>query len=263
MTIDAYSVTSLKLDMLCGSVSIGTATGFIYERNGESFLVSNWHVFSGRHPGTGQALRRDAAIPDEVCVSVNYPIAHGLGKSKLALPLISTEGVPLWKQHARGQDFDVSVLPLQHLTPVYHLPEPGEENGLSMQVSMDCYILGFPEGIAHQGNLPIWKRASIATEPELPHNELPVFLVDTATRHGMSGSPVLLRSFGTALMEDGTTHTGAGVFTRFIGVYSGRYGADDELAVQLGRVWHRHLIDEIIDDPKSGAYELRPSQRSP
>jgi hypothetical protein len=43
---------------------------------------------------------------------------------------------------------------------------------------------------------------------------------------------------------------------RFIGVYSGRLGGDDEFAAQLGRVWKRQLIDEVIDEGVPGAFEI-------
>lgn len=33
----------------------------------------------------------------------------------------------------------------------------------------------------------------------------------------------------------------------FIGVYSGRIGADDEFKAQLGKVWKKRVIDEIIN----------------
>jgi hypothetical protein len=128
-------------------------------------------------------------------------------------------------------------------------------------IGMDAFILGFPKGIAHQQLLPIWKRGSIATEPEIPReDDLPVFLVDTATREGMSGAPVLLRSFSGYGKADGSSVLGTGPFTRFIGIYSGRFGADDELAVQLGRVWHRSVIDELLANGVPGSYELRHAQ---
>jgi hypothetical protein len=50
---------------------------------------------------------------------------------------------------------------------------------------------------------------------------------------------------------------GAGPFSRFVGVYSGRFKGADELEAQLGRVWHRTVIDEIIAGGVRGSYELR------
>lgn len=179
---------------------------------------------------------------------------------KATFSLEDEHGGPLWIQHQRGQELDLAALPINKLPDdciSYKLPRGDETCEMAALIGMDAFILGFPKGIAHQQLLPIWKRGSIATEPQIPHEGLPVFLLDTATREGMSGAPVLLRSYSGYGKADGSSVLGTGPFTRFIGVYSGRFGADDELAVQLGRVWHRPLIDELLSTGVPGAYELR------
>ena len=115
-------------------------------------------------------------------------------------------------------------------------------------------IDNLPLGLTKQGVFPIWKRGSFASEPKLQADELPIFLIDTATNEGMSGSPVFIRTRG-ALLENGDT-VGDGIHTRFIGVYSGRYG-DDEFKAQLGRAWHRMIIDQVIDERVRGSFALR------
>ena len=128
---------------------------------------------------------------------------------------------------------------------------------MGMRIAMDCFVIGFPKRLAHQRILPIWKRASIATEPDIPHDDLPVFLIDTATREGMSGAPVVLRTSNYISSKTGNMVMGVGAFSRFVGVYSGRFKGDDELEAQLGRVWHRAVIDEIIAGEIHGSYKLR------
>jgi hypothetical protein len=110
-------------------------------------------------------------------------------------------------------------------------------------VGKEVFVLGYPFGqLALRLSLhPIWKRASIATELDYLVEHLPMFLVDTASRSGMSGSPVIYV---------------AGQFQQFVGVYSGRYGADDLNDVQLGRVWRAPLVQEIIDNGVCGTREL-------
>ena len=66
------------------------------------------------------------------------------------------------------------------------------------------------------------------------------FLVDTATRKGMSGSTVFLFRHNNKYLSEKT----------FIGIYSGRIAGSDPneyTKAQLGIVWKRHLIDEIVD----------------
>lgn len=44
------------------------------------------------------------------------------------------------------------------------------------------YVLGYPKGLHGGDDFPVWKRASIASEPDLDIDGLPKVLVDTATR---------------------------------------------------------------------------------
>lgn len=47
--------------------------------------------------------------------------------------------------------------------------------------------------------------------------------------------------------------------TEFMGVYSGRL-FDDENNASLGLVWHRNLIDQLLDGPDSGSRDWQPSR---
>src|SRR6478672_9371274 len=111
---------------------------------------------------------------------------------------------------------------------------------LEIRIGMDVFILGYPFGAKPPG-LPVWKRGSIASEPDLVRQTTGFYLIDTASRPGMSGSPVILRSWTS---PDGRARE---PLNRLIGVYSGRLGADVAEA-QIGMVWHESFIPEIIDD---------------
>lgn len=259
-SIDEHSVTALPLKLLCKGAVIGTATGFFYVLNGHRYLVSNWHVFSGRNTYTGQAIRKDAALPDALRVVIHLSARIGAAQ-EVDFRLYHQDGAPLWWQHMDGQDVDVAVLPCFDDLPqdytAYDIPLKSDASDMAFKIGMDAYILGFPKGIASNQVLPIWKRASIASEPDLPHENRPVVLVDTATREGMSGAPVFLRTFGGYQSTSGNRRMMVGSSTRFIGIYSGRYGAEDEFAAQLGRVWLRENIDEVARHGVPGSYELR------
>lgn len=90
---------------------------------------------------------------------------------------------------------------------------------------------------------PVWTRGSIATEPNLPVDGLPLMLIDARTRHGQSGSPVILHSGRTettvftngSLIADGQEHA------EWLGVYSGRTDNESD----LGRVWHADATRDI------------------
>ena len=125
------------------------------------------------------------------------------------------------------------------------------------EIGSDCFIVGFPLSHPTTRETVVWKRATIATEYELDFNSAACFLVDATTSKGMSGSPVFLRQTGQVRYATGETRMWiGGPETEFVGVYSGRYLSKDGSELSLGYVWKRHLIDEMIDTPTLGSYNL-------
>lgn len=118
-------------------------------------------------------------------------------------------------------------------------------DNLAIQIGMDVFILGYPFGIGYEG-LPVWKRGSIASEPQVLDPRHPYVLIDTASRPGMSGSPVIRRSWNTHMYADGSMAVGQLTATTFFGIYSGRLATTDPLDAQLGLAWPARLIEEII-----------------
>lgn len=116
---------------------------------------------------------------------------------------------------------------------------------------MDVFILGYPFG-SKPPSFPVRKRGSIASEPDLVRLTTGYYLVDTASRPGMSGSPVILRSWSNHILESNMWATGNEQLPidRIIGVYSGRLKLED---AQIGIVWHVDYVDEIIDGAKRDA----------
>src|SRR5260370_15689560 len=110
---------------------------------------------------------------------------------------------------------------------------------------MDVYILGYPFGTAPPG-FPVWKRGSIASEPDLTRIGTGYMLVDTASRPGMSGAPVIRRSWGTHLLEGSAISSDSTPQSKFIDVYSGLLHTKDPTDAQIGMVWPVDDIQEII-----------------
>jgi hypothetical protein len=129
-----------------------------------------------------------------------------------------------------------------------------QESRLPAYAGMDCYVLGYPEGMIGPGWTPNWKRGSIATEPDYDFRNMPGFLIDTATRSGMSGSPVIVRHNGV-FNPSGASHITPdaviGTVSKFVGVYSGRLG-DDEMGVQLRIVWRADVLEDVVTGNTKG-----------
>lgn len=219
------------------------------------FLITNWHVVSGRNSETNECLSPTCAVPNTLVIRLHKQTEF-IEFEQLEVSLFNDEGAPIWLEHPlHGGLIDVVAIPLalpEHLLAldIEQFIEPMNES-TEEAVTDDVFILGFPFGLSAGGIFPIWKRATIASEPALEISGLPKMFVDTASRAGMSGSPVVLfQNRPVTLIRSSPIDPEQKQFSRhrmkLVGVYSGRIGADDtSQRAQLGIVWRRRVIDEI------------------
>lgn len=175
--------------------------------------------------------------------------AHIFEKQQCDIPIRDDDDQPLWLAHP-GRNVDIAVIPLTFTTEQLTILNLNPINilassNLSVQIGMDVFVLGYPFG-AGPPAYPVWKRGSIASEPDLARMTTDYLLVDTASRPGMSGAPVIRRSYGFHLLEDGGVSMEGVPMTKFIGVYSGRLPTKDASEAQIGQVWPAEFIHEII-----------------
>jgi hypothetical protein len=257
---EALSWVPLKLETSANGQELSIATGFFYQHNGRSFLITNFHVVSGRDPNTGSILHSRGMVPDTlilyVATSTTDQASPTMVQWKPRQLSLYTEGdapKPIWTEHPKhGRRFDVVAIPLSGLEETRIKAANAPELGLDpirIYPSMDAFVIGYPRGMSGGGHFPIWKRATIATEPDFDLDGLPRFYIDTATREGMSGSPVYAQEVGYWLPEGETEFDKAsiGKGRRFVGIYSGRLGAEDEFKAQLGIVWKESALIELVE----------------
>src|SRR5690606_7547831 len=117
---------------------------------------------------------------------------------------------PAWLVHPEFRErIDVVAIPITSIDSArLHAINKGDfEPESEAFVGDDCFVIGYPFDNFQPLGLPIWKRASIASEPLLNVDQLPKILVDTATRPGLSGSPVIFQRTGIHKMTDGKMTT--------------------------------------------------------
>jgi len=248
--IDQFSLTTVPIEMRFDPTSLGHATAFVWKHaDNRFFLITNWHVVSGRDPQTGKNLHPQAGRPNWITSLFNFR-AYTFGKQPFEIRIRDDEDRPLWLIHpSQGPGVDVVAIPLPftgneptlNLHPINLLSAVG----LLILISMDVFILGYPFGPEPPG-FPVWKRGNIASEPDLVRLGPQYLLVDTASRPGMSGAPVIRRSWANHLVDSNYAAQYDRVATKFIGVYSGRRLAADGSDTQLGKVWPESYIPEII-----------------
>jgi len=265
MTLRDQTLTSVKVFLGFNRHCLATGTAFVYAQNDQRYLVTNWHNVTGRNSLTHKNLSAQAATPNRL-VAV-CPIYHEGGRTsahavffweELHVPLYDDDGNPRWYEHStHGSLVDVVAIPIGAPSPKSALICVNDQRvtfaNQAVGAGTDAFVLGFPHGLSGGGKFPIWKRGSIASEPQVDIDRLPKVLIDASTRRGMSGSPVFAHVEGLSLPV-GSTNFGESVFGstfQFMGCYSGSLGREP-LEAQLGVLWKEQTITDIIDARHKG-----------
>jgi hypothetical protein len=267
--VDEISGATVRLDLYSGDNMMGVATGFMYRRNEETYLVTNWHVMTGRNSSRPQEAR-DGNFATSAEVFFLKKVGDNLVDTRQCVSqrvdLNDTNGVGLgWYHHPLLKNLcDLAIMPL--VPPMdaafLHLNDARFIDRFILHVSDGVFVLGFPWGLGGSSDfLPVWKSGSVASIPGLDYDGKPRFLIDCRTHKGMSGGPVICHhtlSLTTNRIHNHIRETDpiAGMIRYFCGVYSGRAilrQTDNDIETDLGYVWRAELIDIIIDAHAKGS----------
>jgi Trypsin-like peptidase domain len=243
MKIDQFSTMSLYIEMyIDGAIKpIGKGTAFTTKINNQNYLITNWHVVTGRDPETNEPI--DNHYDPDYIEAWFFTNTIGMWLCK-KIRLKDADGKNLWIEHPHGRQIDVVAIAFTPKDDVFigNLDIETANVPIKIYPSKEVSIIGYPNGLSAGGKYPIWKKGHVASEMDLNFNNKPLFLIDATTRGGMSGSPVILRESGMVQMEKNSLVNGT--FTKFLGIYSGRL---DKLS-EIGRVWKPITIKEIIEN---------------
>jgi hypothetical protein len=259
--LDQISFLTTPVELLSndGKKSVVShASGFFWDYCEKSYLITNWHVLSGLNVFDASPMNKMGFIPSSIRIylpEVYESSSIVIRRKPFELPLLAADGSPAWIEHPKmgSQPSDVVAIEVPRLGDVVgrtHLNRYGFDK-IVTQVGSDVFICGYPLKSYGQLCPSIWKRGSLASEPNIPVDGQPIFLVDAATTSGMSGSPVLRRVYGPAPVfgddEKTTMNLDSVVATEFIGVYAGRLQSTELAAVNLGYCWYASIITEILN----------------
>jgi trypsin-like peptidase len=242
----------------------GHASGFLWEFQGDIYLITNWHNVCVWDPLLDKSLSEYGFTPN--CIELTIELRQDVGDGRIkrdfrdaVVDLFDSNNQPQWLEHpTHGRRVDVIALKIAKLgTAVLNNPPLNSYKDFvdfDVTVGDDAFILGYPLGLDGGPKLPIWKRGSIASEPHYDLEGLPKILVDTATRQGMSGAPAIAVRRGLVMPRGakGLGESIIGTAEAFLGVYSGRVG-DDALGAQLGVIWKASVVSEIVSDGVRGS----------
>ena len=267
-----------------------TGSAFFYETDGTWFIITNWHVVSGRHFLSHEPLANPFIEPFGLTAKLSsYAVgARDVGTFGIAphhIPLYRGEH-PIWFEHPElGASCDVVAIPIDRPAScpdfMHNAANRISRDNIPVEPGCTVFVIGFPHALSVGFGLPLWKSGYVASEPhydvklggERPDygglaggSSVPAFFIDAQTRAGMSGSPVFVRYHGPWDMQDPYRKVdpdAPGFWerddvalwgsqgTQFVGCYSGRaMGKENEAA--LGLCWRADAIEAICRGRKPG-----------
>ena len=264
---EAHPKSAFRLEIHDDQGRLSTATGFFLEIDGVTFIVTNWHVVSGRNFLTKEPLLPTGRLPTHlvgIFVTTSGPMSDGRFVARsLSIPIdiYNTDQSPLWLEHPIfGSQCDVVVLPVQgslSSSIVFHkIANRIDDGSVPIEPGCTVFVIGFPRSLKIGPGLPLWKSGYIASETtfdiSIGGQAFPAFFIDSQTREGMSGSPVFAHYVGiwnpenpyAPPQEHDLSKCNLGRGMQFLGCYSGRLGPEEEGAA-LGLCWREEVLREI------------------
>lgn len=288
----------IHLSLLLDDNILSSGTGFLYKYKENFYIVTAWHNLSGKHPDTLKSISKKLAIPNYLLA--NIPVSNGDGFANITIklklfnsskslyfvhsqkyPKIDLAVIPLDKEstYEIGQTYDGQVINLPIFKTDGFTIHPIQDflfNNKSLEelwfnnvdVTEELFIPGYPQNIFDETLQPVWKRATLASQIKYGWNRQRKFVVDSASKSGMSGSPVIYYNSRGEFKSKGLTHYSSKPVAILTGVYVGRLGEtkSTDNDPQVGIVWRDDLIPEIIEEKKfefhPNDYEICPSERN-
>ena len=279
---DKYIACPFQIQMcdLQGGISLGTA--FFYECEGETFVITNWHNVTGKHPLTGEPLDSERsplyirakwpAVSDDV----SHPEGAKMVHFRAHQIVIEDETGPTWFEHPElGSVCDVVAIPVQKPTnwpsSIHMAANKIDETSIPIEPGLKVIVVGFPQGMSTGPGLPMIKTGFLSSMPGFNIRlggefsdvgglkggiEVPAILLDVHTIPGMSGSPVfgeytgIWNPDGLSIAENIDSSL-IGTSRIFLGCHSSRVSKLEERS-GLGICHQTNAIEEICRTRRKG-----------
>jgi hypothetical protein len=255
LTVTSFAAFKVVLKFNDGELATGTA--FFAGVGKRALLVTNKHNVTGRNIATGECLdKKHAAVPN--MMSVLIPITSKKDEGFICsswqwyhIPLYveQDDARPAWVEHP---DPTVDLVGFKFSPPevnIRNLVLPADGPDLPLQISNRVNVIGYPFGLSTD-NFPIWSTGYTASEPAIDVGDKPLMYIDSRTRSGQSGSPVV-RFFhpGETVSVDGKTYMAKQPQVFLLGIYGGRVNPESD----IGMVWKKRAIVELFAQAEKDA----------
>lgn len=251
--VSHFSHIPLYIELLFNEMVLASGTGFTILIDSGIYLVTNRHNVTGKDNFTGKCISRQLSVPNKI--RIHHHKYQKIGEKTVSVEhLYDDEGNPLWYEHPILKEMvDVVAVKInmELLSDVHIFPlNENESVRFRYGVTETVSVVGFPYGLRAE-SFPIWVTGSLATDPLINFDDLPVMLVNCTSRSGMSGSPVIIhKSSGLAEIDGFGTKSIHEPTWEFIGVYSGRVATPEMPSCEsseLGRIWKAEIVYELVN----------------
>jgi hypothetical protein len=243
-SVDRLLIRVGKVSTYFGGNPMTNATGFFFLHDSFLYFVTARHVVINEPLGH---------FPDSLGVSL-HTSEHDLSQRTELMIALYADGLPQWRQHPRfmgSMDFvAVAVNDPQVLASCFvdtfcsdDLVGPDQQ----IPLGQDVLIVGFPLGFHDTyNNLPIIRKATVASSYAHPFKGEPYFLTDARMHRGSSGSPVIARL--PNLPEDNGESSSR---WRLLGIHSSALDVSDrdlqmDEKLALNTAWYAHHLLEML-----------------
>lgn len=276
MALDHLSFATTPVVALRGEQPIWQGSGFFYlhqhEENKVLYLVTNYHVLSGRAPGV-----EGEPLADQIVFQFHVSADDPADVRPVRVPLFTQQRRPVWLQSETAAEADLVAIPVPaHVCEgctINCLDASWAKGGAaSLSPTAPIHVVGFPYGYHDQKNaLPLWQSGALASEPEVDFNGQPLMLIDLPAYPGMSGAPAFALGYQSQPVP-GQAQPQVGMTRQFLGVYAsmpvtddgqfpeafcttGRPGIVVRDASHWGRIWRASLIEELVGSVDTERWE--------
>ena len=151
ITINPYSLTSYYVDILFNDKKLSNATCFFTQQNEKIYLVTNWHVVSGRNADTNVVMSPTGGVPNKLRVYVPKQGSNSTlsfdDDFYMDVDLFDEDDNRLWyEKQENGRMIDVALVPLKEtkgvITTIEEAEEPFNEK-VPFEITSEIFIIGF------------------------------------------------------------------------------------------------------------------------
>lgn len=230
-----------------GDTALAIGTGFFFRPDFDrTFLITNRHLV---------IEEQNEFYPDHLQLTLHTNPDDLTKFRTLDVALYSGDAERKWAWLELEREIDVIALELKpeelkifviHTFRTSDLISPD----IFVGIGDPLVVIGYPEGFSDSvHNLPVFRRASVASVYPVPFQGKPFFLIDSELHPGTSGSAVITQPSLLQVKDDGGELYESELFEepqyRLIGVHSAAYGD-----LKLNVTWFASLLVDICGKAK-------------